>query len=76
MQTTYTDAAGCLNPDNKRINLGGGVVGGVFGSSKMEGNGEIHPLMTGVYTFGSSVSIEQDITFEGTNKRLHHSDIR
>jgi hypothetical protein len=42
----------------------------------MEGNGEIHPLMTGVYTFGSSVSIEQDITFEGTNKRLHHSDIR
>jgi hypothetical protein len=61
METAYTDAAGRLNPDPARINLGGGVLGGVFG-------GETHPLTPGVYTFGSGVSIEQHITFEGTNK--------
>jgi hypothetical protein len=76
IQTAYTDAAGHLNPNNKRINPGGGVLRGVFGSSETEGNGEAHPSRTGVYTFGSSVSIEQDITFEGINRRLHHSDIR
>jgi hypothetical protein len=68
METAYTDAAGRLNPDDERINLGGGVLGGVFGGGKMDGKGETHPLTPGVYTFGSSVSIEQDITFEGTNK--------
>jgi hypothetical protein len=67
METAYTDAAGRLNPDPERINLGGGVLGGVFGGGEMDGNGETHPLTPGVYTFGSGVSIEQDITFEGTN---------
>ena len=33
METAYTDAAGRLNPDPERINLGGGVLGGVFASS-------------------------------------------
>jgi hypothetical protein len=61
METAYTDAAGRLNPDPERINLGGGVLGGVFG-------GEAYPLTPGVYTFGSGVSIEQHITFECTNK--------
>jgi hypothetical protein len=65
METAYTDAAGRLNPDPERINLGGGVLGGVFGGVF---DGEAYPLTPGVYTFGSGVSIEQHITFEGTNK--------
>jgi hypothetical protein len=28
METAYTNAAGCLNPDGARINLGTGLLGG------------------------------------------------
>jgi hypothetical protein len=59
MEAAYTDAAGRDNTDAARINLGGGVLGGVFG-------GATAPLTHGVYTFGTVVSINGDIVFEGT----------
>jgi hypothetical protein len=55
MGTAYTDAAGRLNPDSARINLGGGILGGASGG-----------LTPGVYTFGTDVVIESDIYFEGS----------
>jgi hypothetical protein len=67
METAYTDATGRTNPDAARINLRKGVLGGVYGG--MDNDGATHPLMRGIYsTFGSSVSIAQDITFEGTKE--------
>jgi hypothetical protein len=59
MEAAYTDAAGRANPNATRVNLGGGVLGGVFG-------GEFDKLTPGVYTFGSDVTIAADIYFEGT----------
>jgi hypothetical protein len=60
MQTAYTNAAGRPNADDERINLGDGVLGGVgFGDAAT-------PLTTGVYTFGSSVTINATIYFEGS----------
>jgi hypothetical protein len=44
--------------DAARINLGGGILGGDFG-------GPTAPLTPGVYTFGTGVTISDDITFEG-----------
>jgi len=58
METAYTDAAGRTNPDAARINLGGGHLGGDFGGSES-------PLTPGVYTFGTDVTLESDVTFEG-----------
>jgi hypothetical protein len=58
METAYTDAAGRNNADAARINLGAGLLGGVFG-------GPTDPLTAGVYTFGSDVSINSDIVFSG-----------
>jgi len=58
METAYTDAAGRTNPDAARINLGGGHLGGDFGGSES-------PLTPGVYTFGTGVTLESDVTFSG-----------
>jgi hypothetical protein len=60
METAYTDAAGRVNPDAARINIGGGILGGDFG-------GETNKLTPGVYTFGTDVSIAADIFFDGSD---------
>jgi hypothetical protein len=52
METAYTDAAGRPNADDARINL----LGGLFN--------EATTLTAGVYTFGSDVMINADITFD------------
>jgi hypothetical protein len=49
---------GRANPDDARINLGGGSLG-------VDGGADA-PLTPGVYTFGSDVNIGDDIVFEGT----------
>jgi hypothetical protein len=59
MEAAYTDAAGRVNPDAARINLGDGSLGGVFGGSGAR-------LTPGVYTFGSDVLITKEIFFHGT----------
>jgi hypothetical protein len=59
METAYTDAAGRPNTDAARINLGGGLLGGVFG-------GPGNQLTPGVYTFSTGVSITGNIHFDGT----------
>ena len=61
MEAAYTDAAGRVNPDATRINLGGGVLGGVGPG------GEDDPLTPGVYTFGSDVNLNADVYFEGSD---------
>jgi hypothetical protein len=60
METAYTDAAGRPNADAERIDLEGGVLGGVAG-------GEEGPLTAGVYTFGTDVTIAADIYFDGSD---------
>jgi hypothetical protein len=60
METAYTDAANRLNPDAARINLGGGILGGVFG-------GNTDKLTPGVYTFDTDVNINDDIYFDGSS---------
>jgi hypothetical protein len=52
METAYTDAAGRPNTDGTRINLGAGKLDAVT-------------LTPGVYTFGTDVNLNGDITFEG-----------
>jgi hypothetical protein len=59
METAYTDAAGRLNTDAAKLNLGGGILGGDFG-------GDGYELTPGVYTFGTSVTIAGNIHFKGT----------
>ena len=59
METAYTDAAGRDNTDGARINLGGGLLGGVYG-------GPEHPLTPGVYTFGTDVLLTSNVTFSGS----------
>jgi hypothetical protein len=58
METAYTDAVWRINNDPERINLGGGMLDGVYGD-------ENHPLAPGVYTFGSGVLIASNIHFNG-----------
>jgi hypothetical protein len=60
MEAAYTDAAGRVNPDAARINLGVGLLGGDFGGATSQ-------LTPGVYTFGSDVTIGSDITFSGSS---------
>jgi hypothetical protein len=60
METAYTDAAGRPNIDAARINLGTGALRGDFGCAT-------HPLTPGVYTFGTDVTIDAGIFFEGTD---------
>jgi hypothetical protein len=59
MGAAYTNAAGRLNADTSRLNLGGGALGGAFG-------GIDAPLTPGVYTFVSAVNIVDTLYFEGT----------
>mmetsp|Transcript_72365 Transcript_72365/g.141823 ORF Transcript_72365/g.141823 Transcript_72365/m.141823 type:complete len:256 (+) Transcript_72365:97-864(+) len=61
MQAAYTDAAGRPNENDARINLGAGILGGVFG-------GPTAPLMTGVYTFDTDVHIVSELFFDGEGK--------
>lgn len=56
MEIAYTDAAGRVNLDTSRINIGDGEIGGLT----LEKTGD-----NGVYTFGSGVSITSDVTFSG-----------
>jgi Ice-binding-like len=50
MQTAYTDAAGRTNPD--QLNLGSGEIGG-------------ETLAPGLYTWGTGVTIPNDVTLSG-----------
>jgi hypothetical protein len=59
METAYTDAAGRLNPDGDRLNLGGGILGGVYAG------GPEAPLTPGVYTFASNVDLNGNVHFSG-----------
>jgi hypothetical protein len=60
MEAAYIDAAGRPNPDMARVNLGGGMLGGVYGGTGLDS------LTPGVYTFSTGVIIENDITFDGS----------
>jgi hypothetical protein len=59
METAYTDAASRPNEDAGRINLGGGILGGVFG-------GAANQLTPGVYTFDTGVTISDTVYFRGS----------
>jgi hypothetical protein len=59
METAYTNAEGRDNTDGARKNIGGGILGGIYGGA----TGKLTP---GVYTFGTDVQIADDIHFEGT----------
>jgi hypothetical protein len=62
METAYTDAAGRLNADGARINLGNGILGGLDDDGVIENNS----LTPGVYTFNTGdVTIAGDISFIG-----------
>jgi hypothetical protein len=52
METAYTDAAGRTHTDAAKLNLGGGLIGGLT-------------LLHGVYTFGTDINIVSDVTFHG-----------
>jgi len=58
MEAAYTDAAGRVNTDAARINIGGGILGSVFG-------GEEFPLTSGIYTFGTDVRIISNLYLKG-----------
>jgi hypothetical protein len=60
MESAYIDAAGRVNTNASRINVGGGRLGGAFG-------GPVFPLTPGVYTFGSGVTITSSIYLQGTD---------
>jgi hypothetical protein len=60
METAYTDAAG-RSTGFQKLNLGKGHLGGTFF------NDTTLVLTTGVYTFGSSVTIEGNIAFKGNS---------
>jgi hypothetical protein len=54
METAYVDAAGRETTGATFLNLGGGEIGG-------------ETLTTGVYTFGTDITINSDVTFKGTS---------
>jgi hypothetical protein len=54
METAYTNAAGRPNEDAARINLGAGDISGLT-------------LTPGVYTFQVDITINSDITFQGSD---------
>jgi hypothetical protein len=61
METAYTDAAGRPSVDAAKVNLGSGILGDAgFGDRTT-------PLTTGVYTFGTGVTIDADIYFYGSD---------
>jgi hypothetical protein len=53
MEIAYTDAAGRVNPDAKRINVMGGLIGGLT-------------LTPGIYTFQVEIIIATSITLSGS----------
>jgi hypothetical protein len=59
METAYTNAAGRPNSDGARINLGAGILGGVFG-------GATDPLTPGIYTFTTDVKLPNEVHFAGS----------
>ena len=63
METAYTDAAGRVNTNAARINLGSGLLGGDFG-------GPTTPLTPGIYTFSTNVEIVTNIYFKGTENDI------
>jgi hypothetical protein len=67
METAYTDAAGRVNADAARKDIGGGTLGGAYG-------GATNPLTPGVYTFGTTVNIADTIYFEGTGVSAGQGD--
>ena len=78
MEAAYTDAAGRSTSSGK-LNLGFGALGGLGGDDASEqdqmldlGGGSYggvsdRPLERGVYTFGSSVTIKNNLFFNGTD---------
>ena len=73
METAYTDAAGRSTSGGK-LNLGLGALGGDDASDQTldlgggsYGGALSHPLERGVYTFGTSVTIKNDLFFNGTD---------
>jgi hypothetical protein len=58
MEIAYTNIAGRARGVGPRLNLGAGLLGGVFG-------GPNDALTSGVYTFDTSVTISGDIHFSG-----------
>jgi hypothetical protein len=52
MEIAYTDAAGRTNNDAKKVNIGGGGIGGLT-------------LVPGVYTFDRDITIATSVTFDG-----------
>jgi hypothetical protein len=69
MEAAYTDAAGRLNADAARINLGGGELGGV------KAGGPTAELTPGVYTFGTDVKLTGDIHFKGSGGDEGNTDV-
>jgi hypothetical protein len=64
MEAAYTDAAGRVNTNAARINIGTGLLGG---SATDDVGGSQNPLTTGIYTFSTSVSnAKGDIHFTGS----------
>jgi hypothetical protein len=59
MEAAYSDAAGRLNTDAARKDLGAGSLGDVFG-------GPTAKLTPGVYTFATDVNIASTIYFDGS----------
>ena len=70
MEAAYTDAAGRLNIDAAKLNLGSGSLGAGAGYGD-----ESHLLTPGVYTFGSAVTIAETIYFQGTAENSGPADV-
>jgi hypothetical protein len=67
MDTAYTNAAGRPNADAARINIGTGLLGGVFGGAGYE-------LTPGVYTFSTGIAILGEIFFKGSGTAKGQGD--
>jgi hypothetical protein len=67
MLLAYTDAAGRPCDDDKKLNYGFGILGGVFGGSV---NNVDHFLAPGVYKYTTDVTIGGDITFDGDSNDI------
>lgn len=67
MEAAYTDAAGRPSVDATKKDINAGTLGGDFG-------GEDAKLTPGVYTFGSAVTINSTIYFEGSGEAPGQGD--
>jgi hypothetical protein len=61
MEAAHVDAAGRPNTDDQRINMGGGILGGVLPGGLND------PLTPGVYTFSTGISLTGDVHFQGSS---------